>query len=151
MIWWIIEFRVVVFPAPVTPAIRIKPDGIAHKLTRGLSDARRTGGLDYLRPDGKSQVTIEYDGSRPIRVDAVVRSTQHSPTVTHDTIRHDLTEQIIKATGSKSKLVYKPLPQDDPKQRKPDIAKAKKILKWEPQVKLAEGLTDTIAYFRTKV
>jgi len=60
-------------------------------------------------------------------------------------------EQIIQATGSKSKLVYKPLPQDDPKQRKPDITKAKAILKWEPKVKLAEGLTDTIAYFRTKV
>jgi len=60
-------------------------------------------------------------------------------------------EQIIQATGSKSKIVHKPLPQDDPKQRKPDIAKAKKILKWEPKVKLADGLTDTIAYFRTKV
>ena len=60
-------------------------------------------------------------------------------------------EQIIKATGSKSKLVFKPLPQDDPKQRKPDITKAKAILKWEPKVKLADGLTDTIAYFRTKV
>ena len=60
-------------------------------------------------------------------------------------------EQIIKATGSKSKIVFKPLPQDDPKQRKPDIAKAKKILKWEPKVKLADGLKETIAYFRTKV
>ncbi len=60
-------------------------------------------------------------------------------------------EQIIKATKSKSKIVFKPLPQDDPKQRKPDITKAKKILKWEPKVKLADGLTDTIAYFRTKV
>jgi len=60
-------------------------------------------------------------------------------------------EQIIKATKSKSKIVFKPLPQDDPKQRKPDITKAKKILKWEPQVKLADGLKDTIKYFRTKV
>jgi len=60
-------------------------------------------------------------------------------------------EQIIKATGSKSKIVFKPLPQDDPKQRKPDITKAKKFLQWEPKVKLADGLTDTIAYFRTKV
>jgi dTDP-glucose 4,6-dehydratase len=60
-------------------------------------------------------------------------------------------EEIIKATHSKSKIVFKPLPQDDPKQRKPDISKAKKILDWEPKVKLAEGLTDTIAYFRTKV
>ena len=60
-------------------------------------------------------------------------------------------EEIIRVTGSKSKIIYKPLPQDDPKQRKPDITKAKKILKWEPQVKLAEGMAKTIEYFRTKV
>jgi dTDP-glucose 4,6-dehydratase len=60
-------------------------------------------------------------------------------------------EEIIRATNSKSKIVFKPLPQDDPKQRKPDITKAKKFLKWEPKVKLADGLTDTIAYFRKKV
>jgi dTDP-glucose 4,6-dehydratase len=63
----------------------------------------------------------------------------------------EFAEQIIKATGSKSKLVFKPLPQDDPKQRKPITTKAKSLLKWEPKVKLADGLTDTIAYFRTKV
>jgi len=63
----------------------------------------------------------------------------------------EFAEQIIKATKSKSKIVFKPLPQDDPKQRKPDITKAKKFLKWEPQVKLADGLTDTIKYFKTKV
>jgi S-adenosylmethionine synthetase len=71
------------------------PIMLAHKLVRGLSDARREGVLDYLRPDGKSQVTVEYDGARPVRVDAVVLSTQHSPTVTHDTIREDLIERII--------------------------------------------------------
>jgi dTDP-glucose 4,6-dehydratase len=60
-------------------------------------------------------------------------------------------EEIIRATQSRSKIVFKPLPQDDPKQRKPDITKAKKLLKWEPKVKLADGLTDTIAYFKTKV
>jgi len=60
-------------------------------------------------------------------------------------------QQIITATKSKSKIVFKPLPQDDPKQRKPDITKAKKILKWAPVVPLYKGLTDTIAYFRTKV
>ena len=60
-------------------------------------------------------------------------------------------KEIIRATKSKSKIVFKPLPQDDPKQRKPDITKARKILKWEPKVKLADGLKDTIAYFRTKV
>ena len=60
-------------------------------------------------------------------------------------------EEIIRSTKSKSKIVFKPLPQDDPKQRKPNITKAKSILKWEPKVALAEGLKDTIAYFRTKV
>ncbi|HEY5234088.1 MAG TPA: SDR family NAD-dependent epimerase/dehydratase, partial [Verrucomicrobiae bacterium] len=60
-------------------------------------------------------------------------------------------DEIIRATKSKSKIVFKPLPQDDPKQRKPDISKAKKILKWEPKIKLADGLKDTIAYFKTKV
>jgi nucleoside-diphosphate-sugar epimerase len=59
-------------------------------------------------------------------------------------------EEIIRATQSKSKIVFKPLPQDDPKQRKPDITKARKLLKWEPKVKLAAGLTDTIVYFRGK-
>jgi dTDP-glucose 4,6-dehydratase len=63
----------------------------------------------------------------------------------------EFAQQIIKATKSKSKIVFRPLPQDDPKQRKPDITKAKKLLKWEPTVKLADGLKDTIAYFRTKV
>ncbi|MEI9959612.1 MAG: hypothetical protein WDM76_00365 [Limisphaerales bacterium] len=60
-------------------------------------------------------------------------------------------EAIIKATGARSKIVHKPLPQDDPKQRKPDITKAKKILKWEPKVKLDEGMAATIGYFKTKV
>jgi dTDP-glucose 4,6-dehydratase len=60
-------------------------------------------------------------------------------------------DTIIKATKSKSKVVHKPLPQDDPKQRKPDITKAKRILKWEPKVALAEGMEKTIAYFKTKV
>ncbi len=63
----------------------------------------------------------------------------------------EFARQIIHTTKSKSKIVHKPLPQDDPKQRKPDITKAKKILKWEPKVKLADGLKDTIKYFRTKV
>ena len=71
------------------------PIMLAHKLVRGLSEARRDGVLDYLRPDGKSQVTIEYDGAKPVRVDAVVLSTQHSPTATHDTIKEDLIERII--------------------------------------------------------
>lgn len=60
-------------------------------------------------------------------------------------------EQIIKATGSKSTIDYKPLPVDDPKQRRPDITKAKALLKWEPQVGLEEGLTKTIEYFKGRI
>jgi S-adenosylmethionine synthetase len=72
------------------------PIMLAHKLVKGLSCLRRDGTLDYLRPDGKSQVTIEYDGTKPVRVDAVVVSSQHSPLVTNETMREDITEQIIK-------------------------------------------------------
>jgi UDP-glucuronate decarboxylase len=63
----------------------------------------------------------------------------------------ELAEQVLKLTKSKSKIVHKPLPADDPKQRRPDITLAKKYLKWEPKVPLAEGLRKTIAYFKTKV
>jgi S-adenosylmethionine synthetase len=71
------------------------PIMLAHKLVRGLSDLRRSNGVDYLRPDGKSQVTVEYENGKPVRIDAIVLSTQHSPDVTQDTIRQDLTERII--------------------------------------------------------
>jgi len=64
-------------------------------LTKGLSVARRDGTLDYLRPDGKSQVSVEYDGSKPVRVDTVVVSTQHSSTVDNDTLREDITDRIV--------------------------------------------------------
>jgi S-adenosylmethionine synthetase len=79
-----------------TPELMPLPIMLAHKLTRGLSDLRRNGTLDYLRPDGKSQVTVEYDGDKPVRVDAVVVSTQHSSEVDNDTLRRDLTEKLIK-------------------------------------------------------
>jgi S-adenosylmethionine synthetase len=71
------------------------PIMLAHKLTRGLSCMRRDGVLDYLRPDGKSQVTVEYDGNTPVRVDAVVVSSQHSPDVTNEQLRADITNHII--------------------------------------------------------
>jgi S-adenosylmethionine synthetase len=71
------------------------PIMLAHKLVKGLSCARRDGVLDYLRPDGKSQVSVEYDGSKPVRVDTVVVSTQHSADVSNDTLREDITEKIV--------------------------------------------------------
>jgi UDP-glucuronate decarboxylase len=63
------------------------------------------------------------------------------------TIR-ELAEKVIELTGSRSKLVFKPLPQDDPRQRQPDLAKAKGVLNWEPKVALEDGLKETIAYFK---
>jgi UDP-glucuronate decarboxylase len=63
----------------------------------------------------------------------------------------ELAENVLKITKSKSRIIHKPLPSDDPRQRKPDITLAKKYLKWEPKVPLAEGLKRTIAYFKTKV
>jgi S-adenosylmethionine synthetase len=71
------------------------PIMLAHKLAKGLSCARRDGVLEYLRPDGKSQVTVEYEGNRPVRVDAVVVSSQHSPLVTQETMKEDIVERII--------------------------------------------------------
>jgi S-adenosylmethionine synthetase len=72
------------------------PIMLAHKLVKGLSCARRDGVLDYLRPDGKSQVSVEYDNGRPVRVDTVVVSTQHSSEVSNETLREDITEKIVK-------------------------------------------------------
>jgi S-adenosylmethionine synthetase len=68
---------------------------LAHKLVRRLSEARKDGELTYLRPDGKSQVTVEYHYGKPVRVDTVVISTQHSPEITQDEIRADLIELVI--------------------------------------------------------
>ena len=83
------------FACSETEELMPMPIMLAHKLVKGLSCMRRDGTLDYLRPDGKSQVTIEYDGNKPLRVDAVVISSQHSPLVTNDTMRADITEKII--------------------------------------------------------
>ncbi|MBA2620646.1 MAG: methionine adenosyltransferase [Acidobacteria bacterium] len=74
------------------------PIQLAHNLTRRLSEARRSGELPYLRPDGKSQVTVEYRDGRPFRVDAVVISTQHAEEVTNETLRSDILEKVIKNT-----------------------------------------------------
>ena len=72
------------------------PIMLAHRLVRALSEARRDGRLDYLRPDGKSQVTVEYDGDRPARIDAVVVSSQHSADVAIERIRADVRAQVIE-------------------------------------------------------
>ena len=69
----------------------------AHKLVKRLAEVRREGILPYLRPDGKSQVTVEYEGDRPVRVDTVVVSTQHSPEVEHAQIAADVIEHVVKA------------------------------------------------------
>src|SRR5215467_13852671 len=83
------------FACRETPELMPLPIMLAHKLVKGLSCLRRDGTLDYLRPDGKSQVTIEYDGNQPVRVDAVVVSSQHSPLVTQTTMKEDIVEKII--------------------------------------------------------
>ncbi len=71
------------------------PIMLAHKLVKGLSCARRDGVLEYLRPDGKSQVSVEYNNGKPVRVDTVVVSTQHSSLVSNETLREDITDKII--------------------------------------------------------
>src|SRR4029453_4917721 len=83
------------FACTETPEFMPLPIMLAHRLCRGLSDMRRANEVDYLRPDGKSQVTVEYENGRPVRIDAIVVSTQHSPTVTQETIREDVIERII--------------------------------------------------------
>jgi S-adenosylmethionine synthetase len=71
------------------------PIVLAHNLTRHLAAVRKSGAIPYLRPDGKSQVTIEYEDDRPVRVDAVVVSTQHDPEIPLEEIRREITEKVI--------------------------------------------------------
>ncbi len=74
------------------------PISLAHKLTKKLTEVRKNGTLDYLRPDGKSQVTVEYVDGKPVRVDTVVISSQHSPDVSLDKIREDIKKYVIETT-----------------------------------------------------
>ncbi len=84
------------FATDETPELMPMPVIYAHKLTRRLATVRKNGALDFLRPDGKSQVTIEYENGTPLRVDTVVVSTQHKPDVTHEQIREAVIEEVIK-------------------------------------------------------
>ena len=79
-----------------TPELMPLPISLAHALSKQLTKLRKDGTLPYLRPDGKSQVTVEYVDNKPVRVDAVVVSTQHSGAVSLETIREDVIEQIIR-------------------------------------------------------
>ncbi len=84
------------FACDETEELMPMPISLAHKLTRALTEARKSNTLTYLRPDGKSQVTVEYEDDKPVRVDTVVISTQHSPEVGQQTIYNDVLEHIIK-------------------------------------------------------
>jgi S-adenosylmethionine synthetase len=86
------------FACTETEELMPLPIQMAHKLTKRLSVARRKGEIDYLRPDGKSQVTVEYDGGKPKRIDAVVISTQHDDRVKTDALRDDVLKKIILPT-----------------------------------------------------
>ena len=102
------------FACNETPELMPLPISLAHKLALRLTAVRKDGTLHYLRPDGKTQVTVEYDDGKPVRVDTIVISTQHAASVELDQIREDLVDLVIKQTvpaeliDSKTKIFVNP-------------------------------------------
>ena len=84
-----------------TPELMPMPISLAHKMAKKLTEVRKEGILDYLRPDGKTQVTVEYDDGKPVRVDTVVVSSQHSPEVAIEKLREDIVREVILPTVPK--------------------------------------------------
>lgn len=84
------------FACDETPVYMPMPIYYAHRITKKLAEVRKNGVLDFLRPDGKSQVTVEYEGGRPIRIEAIVVAAQHTPNVSYSTIKEGIIEEVIK-------------------------------------------------------